>query len=225
MTASTASYFHTLHRMLTEAEQAEAPAIEAAAQLIATALGAGRQVRLLGTGHSYALALELAGRAGGLVGPATIHDGVLSMSEGLDKSTATERLGGYGEILVHEAGIAADDVLIVISNSGRNAVPVEAVLAAKQRGAHTIAVTSVAHSQATQPRPPAPARLCEVADVVLNNHGVPADAAISLPGLANPTGPTSTVLGAAILNAVGIRATELLAAAGREPAVYRSSNA
>lgn len=222
---STAAYFQTLHRLLSEVERDEAASIEAAASMIATAVPAGRAVRLLGTGHSYALALELAGRAGGLLGPATIHDVGLSMAEGLAKATALERLDGLGEILVEQAGLGPGDVLVVISNSGRNAVPVQATLAASRRGAGTIAVTSVAHSRSVPPRPPLTARLFECADVVLDNHGLPGDAAVSLPGVANATGPTSTVVGAALLNAVGIRATELLAAAGREPAVYRSFNA
>jgi len=218
------TYFDTLQRLLTEVQRDEADNIDRAARMIATAIGAGGQVKLLGTGHSYALAIELAGRAGGLMDLAVIHDAVLSMTEGLGKSTATERLGGYGAILIEQSGLRAGDVLVVISNSGRNAVPVEALLAAQGRGVGTVALTSVAHSRSTPPRPPAPGRLCDLADIVLDNHGLPGDAAVAVAGVAHPLGPTSTVVGAAILNAVSMRAAELLVESGQQPAVYLSAN-
>jgi uncharacterized phosphosugar-binding protein len=217
-------YFRTLHNLLDTVEQDEGGPIEAAARRIATALSDHKRVVLFGTGHSYLLALELCGRAGGLTGIEIIHDATLSMAEGLSKSTAAERLGGYGEMLVREAGLSAGDVLLVISNSGRNAVPVEALATARALGVHTIALTSLAHSQSTGPRPPAPGRLFEYADIVLDNHGAPGDACVDLPRVAHAVGPTSTVVGAAILQAVALRATELLAASGHPPDVYLSAN-
>jgi uncharacterized phosphosugar-binding protein len=217
-------YFRTLHRLLDEVERDEAAAIDRAGAMIATAVDAGHRVVLLGTGHSYALALELCGRAGGFTAFEAIHDAVLDMAEGLAKSTAVERLGGYGPILVGNAGLESGDVLVVISNSGRNAVPVEALLAAKERGVGTIALTSITHSTSLPPRAPATGRLCELADIVLDNHGVPGDAAVQLDGVTYPIGPTSTVVGAAILQAVAIRAAELLVGAGHPPEVYLSAN-
>lgn len=217
-------YFQTLRGLLDKVERDEGAAIDQAATMIAAAVDGSHRVVLLGTGHSYALALELCGRAGGFTAFEAIHDAALDMAEGLAKSTAVERLGGYGPILVDHAGLAAGDVLVVISNSGRNAVPVEALLAAKDRGVGTIALTSVAHSTSLPPRAPATGRLCELADVVLDNHGVPGDAAVRLDGVAFPIGPTSTVVGAAILQAVAIRAAELLVAAGHPPQVYLSAN-
>lgn len=217
-------YFRTIHRLLDEVERDEAAAIDRAGALIATAVDSGHRVVLLGTGHSYALALELCGRAGGFTAFEAVHDAALDMADGLAKSTAVERLGGYGPILVENAGLQSGDVLVVISNSGRNAVPVEALLAARDRGVGTIALTSVAHSTALPPRPPAPGRLCDLADVVLDNHGVPGDAVVRLDGIAHPIAPTSTVVGAAILQAVAIRAAELLVEAGHPPEVYLSAN-
>jgi uncharacterized phosphosugar-binding protein len=219
-----ARYFRLLHDLLDTVEKTEAEPIDGAARLIADAIATDHRIVLLGTGHSYALALELCGRAGGFTALEAIHDAALAMSEGLSKSTATERLGGYGTILMDEAALAAGDVLLVISNSGRNAVPVQALLAARERGAGTIAVTSVAHSRSMPARPPSPGRLFELADVVLDNHGTPGDAGITVPGAANALGPTSTVIGAAILQAVALRAAELLVEAGHTPEVYRSAN-
>lgn len=224
MSAGVSSYFQLLRDLLDTVERAEAGNIERAADLMATAISSGHRVVLFGTGHSNGLALEFVDRAGGLVAPEAIRDSVLSMLEGLEKSTAAERLGDYGPMLVDQAGLSAGDVLLVISNSGRNAVPVQALQAAAERGVHTIALTSLAHSGSMPPRAPATARMFEVAEVVLDNHGVAGDAAIEVPGAPHPLGSTSTVVGAAIMQALSVRTAERLVELGTIPEVYLSSN-
>jgi uncharacterized phosphosugar-binding protein len=218
------AYFDLLHELLNVVLEQERAALDAAEAAIATALGAGRQVLAFGTGHSHCLALEFCDRAGGLVAPRVLRDGGLSMQEGLAKSTAAERLGDYGPMLVALAEIGPGDVLIVISNGGRNAVPVQAAEEAKRRGAITIAVTSVAHSRANEPRPPATRRLFEVADIVIDNHGRPGDAAMSVDGLPAAVGATSTVVGATIMQALSFGAAARMAAAGPPPQLWVSMN-
>jgi uncharacterized phosphosugar-binding protein len=219
-----ATYFALLHDLLDTVLAQERQGLDAAEAAIATALGAGRQVLAFGTGHSHALALEFCDRAGGLVATKVLGDGVLSMQEGLAKSTAAERIGDYGPMLVELAGIGPGDVLIVISNGGRNAVPVQAAEEAKRRGATTIAVTSVAHSRANEARPPATHRLFEVADIVIDNHGCPGDAALAIDELPAAVGATSTVIGAAIMQALSFGAALRLAATGTVPQLWVSKN-
>lgn len=219
------NFFDVVRRTLDRVECEEGQAIEAAAAVIADALGDGHRVVAFGTGHSHALALEIAGRAGGFVAIDVIHDAALSMADGLAKSTAVERLDGYGPLLIDNAKLSAGDALVVISNSGRNPVPVQAALAAQAQGVRVIALTSVAHSQSVQPRQPVAQRLCEVADIVLDNHGTPGDSAIDVAGVPQRMGATSTAVGAAILQAVTIRAAEILVERGIEPEVYLSANA
>jgi len=219
-----ATYFTLLNELLNAVLNEEREALDAAETAIAMALTADRQVIAFGTGHSHCLALELCDRAGGLVAPKVLRDGVLAMYEGLAKSTATERLGDYGPMLIHHTGLSRGDVLIVISNSGRNAVPVQAAQEAKRRGATTIAITSVAHSRANPARHPATEHLFEVADIVIDNHGRPGDAAISIAGLPSAMGATSTVIGAAIVQALSFGAALRIKAAGTTPDIYISAN-
>lgn len=219
-----ADYFAILTKLLDAVLKAERDALDSAEDAIATALCAGRQVIAFGTGHSHCLALEFCGRAGGLVAPKELHDGVLSMQEGLEKSTALERLGDYGPMLVALANVAPGDVLMVISNSGRNAVPIQAAEEAKRRGATTIAITSVAQSRANAVRSPATERLLEVADIVIDNHGQPGDAAMSIDGLPAAMGATSTVVGAAIMQSLSMGVAMRMAAAGTIPDIYVSLN-
>ena len=91
-----AGYFALLDELLATVLESERDALDAAEVAIATALQADRQVIAFGTGHSHCLALEFCDRAGGLVAPKVLRDSVLSMQEGLVKSTVAERLGDTG---------------------------------------------------------------------------------------------------------------------------------
>ena len=153
---------------------------------------------------------------------------------GLGARTVSRRMRGrpgcvaectprYAATLLHGAvAPGAGDALFVFSNSGRNAVPVEMALEAKKRGATTLCITSLAHASAVSPRNPAGLRLHEACDIVLDNGGVPGDAAIEVGPYR--CGPTSTVAGAALLQAVVCGVVEALVAEGREPEVFRSAN-
>jgi uncharacterized phosphosugar-binding protein len=115
-------------------------------------------------------------------------------------------------------------VLIVHSVSGRNAAAIEMAQGARERGVFVIAMTSLAYSQSVQPRQAGSPRLFEVADLVLDNCAPLGDALIELPGLAQRVGPCSTVTGAAMLNAVVVRVTELLLERSADPPIFMSAN-
>ena len=91
-------------------------------------------------------------------------------------------------------------------------------------GAFVIAVTSLAYSRAVQPRQPGMPRLFEIADLVLDNRAPVGDALVELPGLPRSAGAASTVTGAAILNAVVVRAAELLLERTGDAPVFMSAN-
>lgn len=84
-----------------------------------------------------------------------------------------------------------------------------------------VAVTSVAHSASVPSRHRGGRRLFEVADVVIDTHSPPGDACVTLP-TGQRVGASSTVLGAAVVNAVVSRAAELVAATGADPGVITS---
>ena len=68
-------------------------------------------------------------------------------------------------------------------------------------------------------------RLFELADVVIDNHGVVGDAVCELPGIAQKAGPTSTVVGAAIVNTVAVEVCRRLIARGMSyPPIFYSAN-
>jgi len=218
-------YHDVVLAQLDAALASQRPHLEVAADRIAAALLADRYLYAFGTGHSHLLAEEIFYRAGGLVRACAILDPPLMLHESASASSRREQESGVASALLDRYPLTTGDVLVIASNSGRNAVPIEMALTARERGIGTIAITSLEHSRAFPSRHPSGKRLFEVADVVLDNAGIPGDAALELPGLPRKIGPTSTLIGAFLLNAVVVRAIEQAVAAGHAPEVYASSNA
>ena len=195
-----------------------------AAGLVADSLARGGSVHAFGTGHSHMLAEELFYRAGGLVRVKPILFEGLMLHAGAELSTSLERLPGVAAALLEQHPIAPGDVLVVASNSGGNAVVREMAGLARARGIPVIAIVSRAHASSGSARATGGSNLQDVADVVIDNGGAPGDAAVAIDGFAQRVGPTSTVVGAAALNAIVAEAAERLVARGIEPDVFLSSN-
>ncbi|MEW6227770.1 MAG: SIS domain-containing protein [Bacillota bacterium] len=218
------SYFTRVRELLESVEETQFQAICKAADAIVESIRRGRTFHLFGTGHSHLIAEEAFCRAGGLVPVNAILEPALMLHEGPFKATAMERLEGYAEVIADHAGVREGDTVIVISNSGRNVVPVEMALASKSRGAVVVALTSLAHSRKVASRHSSGKRLFEVADIVIDNCGVFGDAVLSVDELPTKVCPASTVTGAAIINALVAEVVERLIRAGIKPPVFISSN-
>jgi uncharacterized phosphosugar-binding protein len=221
---SAAEYLERVASMLAQLRRDQLGRIEAAGGVVADALRRDAIVHIFGTGHSHMLAEEALYRAGGLAAVNAILDPGLMLGDGALASTRLERVSGYADIVAGKYTLVPGDVLIVVSNSGVNAVPVEMAELGKRAGLTVIAICALSYASATEPVAEVGRRLPEVADLTLDNLGDPGDAAVELDGGGLRGGPTSTVIGAALLNAVFVEAAASLAADGAEPPVYRSSN-
>jgi len=73
-------------------------------------------------------------------------------------------------------------------------------------------------------RHPSGKKTYDFADVVLDNCGVAGDAVMELEGLGAKFGPTSSVIGFTILQAVIVEAVSLLVQDGVRPPIWVSSN-
>lgn len=217
-------YYDAVTRMLGGVMQTQLAGIREAGRLGAAAIRRGGLIHTFGTGHSHMLAEELFARAGGLVLVNAIFEPSLMLHEGPQRSGSLERLPGYAEQVLATEPLSEGDLLIIISNSGRNAVPVEAAMYARGRGLKVVAVTSVAHSQSQPPNHGSGKRLFELADVVLDNGGAPGDAVVEVPGSAVRACATSTVVGGFIMQAIAAAVVEELAAAGEPVPILQSGN-
>ena len=222
--SGTDGYLRRVGAMIERLQDEQLGSIREAGRLVAEVLRADRLVHVFGTGHSHMLAEEGLYRAGGLAPVNAILESGLMLHEGAAVSTRLEKLSGYSSIVADKYGFEEGDLLVVVSNSGVNAAPVEIALLAKEAGLGVLAISSVAYAKSVEPKPGVPARLYEIADLTLDNLGEPGDAIIEVDGTGLKVGPSSTVIGAALLNAVFVEATCALASEGVEPPVYRSAN-
>jgi uncharacterized phosphosugar-binding protein len=185
-------YFNVINKLLKHMEDSQGDSIIKAGRMVGEVLADGKAVYTFGSGHSQLLAREITGRAGGLFPVFHLPDPIWGM---------VEQLEGYGQVLLKRYPMKPGEVLFVISNSGRNPEPIEFAMGAKEIGLKVIAVTSLEHSKGTTSRHSSGKKLYEIADIVLDN-GVPkGDASMSFEGLPVKAGPSSTILGAAIMNA------------------------
>ena len=223
MSTAIDQYFTNFTSLISRVYETQAPAMETAARRIADAVRDGHLLYTFGTGHGHLLALELFYRAGGLAPVCPILDEKLMLHRSAAGSTLEERDESWVPRLLARYPVSAGDVLIISSNSGRNAVPVLLAQAARERGAYVIALTSLAHSSSVSGRTKSGLRLFEAADLTLDNGGIPGDAAIRFSD-GTFTGATSTAAGAAILQAVICRVHEIALEEGFPADFFVSSN-
>ncbi|MEE4117730.1 MAG: SIS domain-containing protein [Paracoccaceae bacterium] len=202
------------------ADPALANQLDPAVEAVAASERADGLTYVFGTGHSHLLALELHFRAGGPAYAVPVLDPSLMLHDGALASTTRERESGVAAEVLGRYPLGPRDVAIVISNSGVNAVPVEAARHVKATGATLIALTSRAYSEAiAQGRP----TLASLADIVIDNGLPPGDALVPLPGTELRAGAGSTAIGAALLQALFAEVAARLAADGPPP-IYLSAN-
>jgi len=201
------------------------PSIRRAGALIAEAVRAGGVVHAYGTGHSEAAALELAGRAGGLI-PAnrlTLRDPVvLGSARPGDFDPLAERDPSTAHQVLALHTIKPPDVFMIASNSGGNGSTVEMAKLVKQRALPLIAITSMAHTSAITSRHPSGERLFELADVVIDNLAPYGDAVLETEH--GPVCGISSITSALAVQLMVAQAIGLLSAAGMVPPTYLSAN-
>lgn len=219
-------YFTEIKGRLEAAEANQGGAMESAARAIAGATLDGRSFYAFGCSHSGLLVQDIYYRAGTFMLVNPIFGPGMSLSNDFPptKTSAMERIPGLARVILDATALRAGDVLLLVSTSGRNRVPVEMAREAKARGAVLVVLTSLAYSSAVQSHDPDGKRVADLADIVLDNMAPVGDAALSLDGVPAPVGPVSSVIGTAMLHAIMARVAEIWAGAGRTPPVYMSGN-
>ncbi|MCU7730828.1 SIS domain-containing protein [Actinoplanes sp. KI2] len=198
-----------------------------AAKILTEAVRNGGVIQAFGCGHSEALAMEIAGRAGGLVptNRIALRDIVLYGGDPLEAlaDPMVERGTEIAHRLYDLAPIKPDDAFVIASNSGINGAVVEMALLVKERGHRLVAITSAQHSAGVDSRHPSGRKLGEIADVVLDNGAPYGDAALPLPG-GGAVGAVSSITAALLAQQIVIDVVANLLSDGMTPPVYLSDN-
>jgi uncharacterized phosphosugar-binding protein len=218
------TYFEKIQEKLHMVQREEADKMAILAQRISSCIQQDGIIHLFGCGHSHILSEEVFYRAGGLVPINPILIGPLMLHEGAVRSSQLEKSEGYASEFMSGQDIQPHDVMIVISTSGKNPVPIDVALHAKENGAYVASISSFDYVEKETSRHPSGKFLSEVVDLAVNNHSVLGDALMTDERVAVPFSPSSTVIGAAILNSIMAGAIEHMAERGFEPPIFISGN-
>ncbi|MFD3448260.1 SIS domain-containing protein [Microbacteriaceae bacterium 4G12] len=218
-------YFQKLKDLFDIIEKKEANHISLAAEKVAQCIQQDGIIHVFGCGHSHMLGEELFYRAGGLVPIQPILFEDLMLHKGAVRSSQLEKQNDYAHVVMENVQIEPNDILLVVSTSGRNPVPIDVAEIARQRGAYVIAITSVVYRESVTSRHRQGKFLADVADLVIDNHIEVGDALIEHP--ANPVsfGSGSTIVGMMIVNGMMVEATNIMIEHNFTPPIFRSSNA
>jgi uncharacterized phosphosugar-binding protein len=219
-------FFDAAIGLLQRVRDEESRPIAAAGTLLADTVASGGRLFAFGVGHSSLAAQDLVYRAGGLAlmnllaVPGTVGVDVMPATLG----SALERVDGLATVVLDNSPVRAGDALVIVSLSGRNALPVEMAMAARARDVRVVGVTSVAYTAQTASRHASGTYLKDHCDIVLDSKIAVGDAELTLDTVPAPFAPASTVVATALLQAVMATAAATLADRGIEPPLLRSGN-
>jgi uncharacterized phosphosugar-binding protein len=201
----------------------ETPQIRKAAAWIADSIAEDKLLHLFGCGHSHILVEDVFYRAGGLVPVNALFESSIMLHEGAVKSSRIEQMEGYARHILDNYIVYPDEIMIIISNSGINGLPVDMALEAKARGLKVVALTSSAYFN-DESRHSSGKKLCDIADLVIDNHLPHGDALVEVPSLKMSIVSGSTIIGSLILNMLVTMIIENLLDRGIVPPIYTSGN-
>ena len=208
-------YLESITALLRRIDGEERAALDAASAAVAETIRRDGIVYTFGCGHSHLPCLDTFYRAGGLACVSPILDVDLMLHDGAAKSSRMEKMPGIAAEAFRRYGVTADDLMVVISASGKNAAPVEMCTCAKKAGVKLVTISSSAYLDHG-------AKLLSLGDVAIDCKVPYGDAVIEV-GEAK-MGGLSTYASLFILNSILIEGARKALAAGTVPPVYVSGN-
>lgn len=214
------NYLQTVQQLLVQVNEQQA-LIEQASEILVKSIRQGGIIQLFGSGHSQLVAQEGYYRAGGLscvkpisIEPLMLHTGALS-------SSRNEKDISNIEAYWSQIDLQPQDVLIVISTSGRNAVPIEIAHRARQMQIPVITMQSLCYMD--EPSLHASGkRLEHFGDVVIDTLVPVGDGVVHTDRL--QYGPVSTIMAVSLLNQLFVTTIEQLQQQHVDLPIFESAN-
>jgi len=217
------AYAQQIATLLEKFQNTQAKAINAAADKIVEAYVAKKRFLVFGSGHSHMVAEEFYARAGGLAYVTPVLQNELTLTDHPMKSTLIERTQAMAKVYFDLYHFEAGDVILLASNSGRNAMPVELAKLSKEAGLTVIVFTNIEQTKSIASRHPSGKNIDAFADIFIDNCGAFGDAGFDV-GDGLMMGSSSTIIGAFMVQSISILVATKIKALGLEVPVFRSSN-
>jgi len=218
-------YYDQVRKILDDIINTQSENIQKAASMIAHGLMDGKAVYLYDHG-GHSLQFEGIGRAGGpmFLQLFTFNLNMNIPVHPLRKPKEVSEPYELADLILKYNNLEEGDTIIMGSVSGRNPIPVELAIKARERGIRTVGITSITYSKAFPSRHPSGKRLFEVVDIAIDNCGVIGDAVLEVEGIDVNICPTSGITGIFILWLLMAEVIEILLSKGVRPHIYKSIN-
>lgn len=215
-------YMNSIEELFHKAYEVNKDNIKILAQKFAQNIKEDRIIHAFGTGHSHIVGIEMFGRAGGLGNVNAILDPDTITSSGAIRGSYIEKLPGLADIIYDNYNIQKGDIMVITSNSGRNAVPIEMALRCKKEGVYLVCITNVTQSKSTTSRHSSGLRLFEIADCVIDTCVPVGDGLMKVDKIL--TGPGSSLVSIFLINTVISEAIKICVDNGIDVKVFQSQN-
>ncbi len=186
--------------------------LQAGAKIISQSIENGGIIQAFGVGHSFAGAIEIAGRAGGFIPSKAIDNfaGINGWFSNLD---------GVGSNFIQQVDINIADCFILISNSAQNSIHIEFAQYVKKVGCKVILITNLKEAVLKQKKGDS---VLDYVDVIIDNCGYNGDCSILIDEFDIAVAPISSIAVAHIANTLTLLAIEDLQGKGITPPIFKS---
>ena len=214
------NYFDNIIQILTQIKETQREKISLAAKGVAKTIENDGIIHIFGCGHSHLIGLDCFYRAGGLANVSAMLDTDLMLHNGAAKSSKMEKMSGLAEPIFERYCLSENDSLIVVSTSGKNAVPVEMAALSEKKGINNFSIVSSDYFKCKKDAP----MLYETSGLYIDNCVPYGDAVIEIDGCEAKMGSVSTVASSFIIQSVILEASQIAAKNGAEIPAYMSGN-
>ncbi len=192
------SYFQKVTKQLNLVEKNQKGQIAKAVEVVSSTLRKSGLIYVFGCGHSHMFGEELFYRAGGLANVVPILHEPLMLHNGAMQSSVNERKNNYINNFIQRYNITSDDVLIVVSTSGINPVPIDVAKYFQNQGSKVITISSHIYQVYEESRHDKGYYLTNVGDINIDNQVSHGDTVCTTKKI-NHT-PISTIIGMTIIH-------------------------
>lgn len=226
---SAEEYLNRISGIIVKIQATQKDKIVAAGEILAESITSGGRVYLFGSGHSVIPVLDVFPRYGSFVGFYPVHDPRLMWFNVVGPGGAREllwleRQEGYAQVILASYELESRDSFLIFSHGGLNAVPIEVAMAAHEKGARVVSISSHQNYELAAATHSTKKKLPDVSDIAIDNCVPPEDALIAADGVSEKFAAGSTVAAVSIAMALVAEVGVRLVRSGKPPLTFVSPN-